>query len=65
MANITPIEAKAGKIAVKQSRKTRNAAADAKTRRQAKKVMESLREAEQIHKGKKKGKSFDEFLEEL
>lgn len=34
-------------------------------KRQAKKIVESLHEAEQIHKGKRKGKTFDEFLEEL
>ena len=31
----------------------------------AKKIMNSLHEAEQIHTGKRKGKSFDNFLTEL
>lgn len=34
-------------------------------KQQAKKIIASLREAEQIQKGKRKGKTFDEFLEEL
>lgn len=36
-----------------------------KARQQAKKIINALNEAEQIHQGKRKGKSFDEFLEGL
>ena len=36
-----------------------------KAKQQAKKIVGALHEAEQIHKGKRKGKTFDAFLEEL
>lgn len=36
-----------------------------KARRQARKILRAVGEAEQIHKGEKQGKSFDQFLEEL
>jgi hypothetical protein len=34
-------------------------------KQQAKKIVEALHEAEQMHTGKRKRKSFDEFLDEL
>ena len=36
-----------------------------KAKRRAKKIANSLHEAEAIHAGRKKGKSFDEFLSEF
>ena len=36
-----------------------------KAKHQAKKIVEALHEAEQIHKDKRKGKTFDAFLKEL
>jgi hypothetical protein len=36
-----------------------------KAKRQARKIMRSLDEANQIHSGKKTAKSFDDFLNEL
>ena len=36
-----------------------------KAKQQAKKIVGALHEAEQIHQGKRKGKTFDAFLEEL
>jgi hypothetical protein len=58
---------KASKNAVPPPRKKTSAAgADAvRARRQAKEIIGALKEAEQIHKGKRKGKGFDEFLKEL
>ena len=34
-------------------------------KRQAKKVMKAIHEAEQIHAGRKKGTTFNEFIHEL
>ena len=61
------IKTKSSKSAVTPPRKKTGAAgADAiKARRQAKEIIGALKEAEQIHKGKRKGKGFDEFLKEL
>lgn len=36
-----------------------------KAKRQAKRIMKAINEAEEIDKGNRKGKSFDDFLEEL
>jgi hypothetical protein len=60
-------KAKVSRNAVAQPRKKRGAkGTDAiKARRQVKEIINALKEAEQIHKGKRKGKGFDEFLEEL
>lgn len=40
-------------------------AAARKARQQVKKIINALNEPEQIHKGRRKVKTFDEFLEEL
>ena len=34
-------------------------------KQQAKKIVAALHEAQQMHKGKRKGKTFDEFFQEL
>lgn len=36
-----------------------------RSKRQAKKIMTALNEAEQIHSGRKQGKSYDQFLKEI
>ena len=36
-----------------------------RSKRQAVKIMKALNESEQIHSGKKRGKSFNEFLKEI
>ena len=36
-----------------------------KTQKQAGKIMNALNEAEEIHAGRKKGASFDQFLKEI
>ena len=36
-----------------------------KARRQARKILKAIGEADQIHRGNKKGKPYDQFLQEL
>jgi hypothetical protein len=55
-------------IAKKQARKKSGKAtsySSPKAKREAKKIINALKEAEQVHKGKRKGKTLDEFLGEL
>ena len=59
-------KSKAAKAAVKHPRKkTGKTGVGRKDRQQARKIIEDLHEAEQVHQGKRKGKAFDEFLQEL
>ena len=64
------VNANASKVAVKQPRNKRgnvliNIIHRFKAKRQARKIINALNEGEQIHKGSKKGKTFDEFHADL
>ena len=64
------VESIASKKAVKEPKKKKgnfftNFVGTLKAKRRAKKIMKALNEAEQIHRGNKKGKSFDDFLAEI
>lgn len=67
---IHPVESIASNKAVKGPQKKKgnlitSIVGSYKAKRRAKKIIKAIDEAEQIHKGNKKGKSFDDFLTEI